>query len=142
MSEQGDGWISLIWEGMILPSDLAGLVGKDLELKFGDGSILNCYGDSDEFKWYRGLAFGYPQEDEVVAYRFMDRDKAPVEPFKEVTEEMPTRVAAQSEEPAVEAPIKVKADITITIGNLILSREDAIKVYLKLGEIFDNEIRR
>ena len=67
--------------------------------------------------------------------------KAPTESFKADTEEAAIPVATQSVEAAVEAPIEVKADITITVGNLKLSREEAIKVYLKLGEIFDNEIR-
>jgi hypothetical protein len=49
---------------------------------------------------------------------------------------------------AVEAPIEVKTDInvetdiSVTIGNLRLSREEAIKVYGRLQEIFEDELRR
>lgn len=86
--------------------------------------------------------------EDYYAFRFIPpSDNAHTEPFKADIDEGATLVALTLPEDAVEAPIEVKTGIEVTtevwvnVGNLRLTKHQALDLYLKLEGVFENELR-
>lgn len=87
-------------------------------------------------------------KEEYYAFRFMPPiDNAPTEPFKADIDEGAALVAPTLPEDAVEAPIEVKTGIEVTtevwvnVGDLKLTKHQALDLYLKLEGVFKNELK-